>query len=82
MKNVLCAFPGGRFKALTLSYDDNTPELNRRLVSIFKKHGIKATFFLNSGLFPEDTDWQEVRTLYEGFEIGSHTSTTKWHLST
>ena len=41
-------FPKGRYKALTFSYDDGREE-DRRLVSIFRKHGLKATFNLNSG---------------------------------
>ena len=35
-------FPQGRNKALTFSYDDGRQE-DRRLVSIFRKHGLKAT---------------------------------------
>ena len=43
-------FPGGKRKALTFSYDDNV-EQDIRLTNIFRKHGLKATFNLNSGLF-------------------------------
>lgn len=73
MKSVFCVFPGGKFKALTMSYDDNTPDANRKLIGIFRKYGIRATFHLNSGLFPADTDWKKVKELYEGFEISCHT---------
>ena len=39
----------GKMKALTFSYDDGTLQ-DRRLVEIFNKYGLKATFNLNSGL--------------------------------
>ena len=41
-------YPGGRHKALTLSYDDGQV-YDRRLVEILNRAGIKATFHLNSG---------------------------------
>ena len=46
-------FPDGRRKALTLSYDDGV-EQDRRLVGILDRHGLRATFNLNSGCFPPD----------------------------
>ena len=42
------AFPGGKRKALVLSYDDGRVE-DRRLVEIFNRHGLRGTFHLNSG---------------------------------
>lgn len=45
-------FPGGKSKALTFSYDDGV-EQDVRLVELFRKHGLKGTFNLNSGLFGE-----------------------------
>ncbi len=54
-------FPGGRRKALTLSYDDGTQQ-DIRLIEIMKKHGLKGTFNLNSGMYPpEDTVFPEDR---------------------
>ncbi len=54
MGNILkLRFPGGRDKALTLSYDDNTRH-NIRLVEILNRYGVKGTFNLNFGLFPEE----------------------------
>lgn len=48
-------FPGGKARALTLSYDDGVIQ-DIRLTEILKKHGIKCTFNINAGLFPaEDT---------------------------
>ena len=50
MPRLFRRYPGFRQRALTLSYDDGTIH-DVRLVEILKKHGIKATFNLNSGLF-------------------------------
>lgn len=41
-------FPGGKGKALTFSYDDGVFE-DIRLIEIFRKYGMRATFNLNSG---------------------------------
>lgn len=41
-------FPGGKKKALTFSYDDGV-EQDIRLMKIFNKYGMKATFNLNGG---------------------------------
>ena len=46
-------FPQGRRKALTLSYDDGV-EQDRRLIDILDRHGIRATFNLNSGCMPPE----------------------------
>ena len=46
MKTVFMRYPGGKAKALTFSYDDGRPQ-DRRLVSIFDKYGMKATFNFN-----------------------------------
>lgn len=43
-------FPGGKAKALTLSYDDGVVE-DRRLLALMERHGIRGTFNLNSGAF-------------------------------
>ncbi len=48
-QNLFMRFPGGRKKAVTLSYDDGV-EADRRLMQIMDKHGLKGTFNLNSGL--------------------------------
>lgn len=49
MNRIYKCFPGGKFKVLTLSYDDGKLE-DKRLVDIFNKNGIRATFNVNSGL--------------------------------
>lgn len=46
-------FPGGKGKALTFSYDDGIFE-DMRLARIFKSHGLKATFNINSAFLRED----------------------------
>lgn len=67
-------FPGGRFKALTLSYDDGKEE-DRRLVEILNRNGLKGTFNLNSGWMnqPDKIHREEVRELYRGHEVACHT---------
>ncbi|MBO7150416.1 MAG: polysaccharide deacetylase family protein [Clostridia bacterium] len=52
-KNIYLRFPGGRAKALTLSYDDGV-ESDIRLIEIMKKHGLKGTFNINAGLFAKE----------------------------
>ncbi len=47
---IYMRFPGGKAKALTLSYDDGV-EQDARLISILNRYGLKCTFNLNSGLF-------------------------------
>ena len=46
-------FPGGKKRALTLSYDDGI-EQDIRLMEILDKHGIKCTFNLNGFRYEED----------------------------
>ncbi len=46
-------FPGQKRKALTLSYDDGV-EQDIRLIDIMRKHGLKGTFNLNSGLYAQE----------------------------
>lgn len=50
MANIFMRFPGGRQKALTLSYDDGV-EQDAKLIAIMKKYGLKGTFNINSGLY-------------------------------
>lgn len=78
-------FPGGKRKALTFSYDDGV-EQDIRLVDIFRRYHMKATFNINSGQFgPEDRSnptgsahrklsQSEVKALYtpDVCEVASH----------
>lgn len=67
-------FPGGVFKALTLSYDDGR-EHDRRLVEIMNKHGIRGTFHLNSGRLGQEQylRGEEIERLFAGHEVSAHT---------
>ncbi len=73
---VYQAFPGGRAKALTMSYDDGKLS-DVRLLEIFNRYGIKGTFNLNYGLMDMDIRLkpEQVKELYQGHEIASHTMT-------
>lgn len=91
MAQVFMRFPGGKARALTFSYDDGV-EQDVRLIEIFKKHGLRATFNLNSGEYaPEGTVYPEgqihrrlsesaVSKLYcqDGIEVAVHGSTHPW----
>ncbi|MBR2730828.1 MAG: polysaccharide deacetylase family protein [Clostridia bacterium] len=78
----------GKMKAVTFSYDDGVTQ-DQRLIEILNKYGLKCTFNLNSGLLgtanalirdgvtvahckPQPG---EIRRIYEGHEIASHTLT-------
>ncbi|MBO5294911.1 MAG: polysaccharide deacetylase family protein [Clostridia bacterium] len=50
INSIFMRFPGGLAKCLTLSYDDAVME-DFRLVEIMKKHGLRGTFNINSGLY-------------------------------
>jgi peptidoglycan/xylan/chitin deacetylase (PgdA/CDA1 family) len=66
-------FPGGKSKAVTLSYDDGAVE-DRQLVSIFNRYGLKGTFHINSGGLDKGNRIaaSEVKELYSGHEVACH----------
>lgn len=78
-------FPGGLRKAVTFSFDDGVRQ-DLRLVELFRRYGIRATFNLNSGMMDQPHTWnyreievsrlsrQEVTEHYGDFEIAVHTS--------
>jgi len=76
MRNIYFCYPGGKHKALTMSYDDGSAH-DRRLVSIFNRHGIKGTFNLNFGNSSgaDRISPAEYPELYAGHEIACHTLT-------
>ncbi|MGI5899199.1 MAG: polysaccharide deacetylase family protein [Christensenellales bacterium] len=76
MKTIFKCFKGGKFKVLTMSYDDGKLA-DKRLVAIFNKYGIKGSFHLNGGLFsdPGRVPKADVKALYEGHEVSAHTYT-------
>ncbi len=73
MKVTYRFYPGGKTKALTMSYDDGQIH-DRRLVEIFNRYGIKGTFHLNAGTLDKEPfiNASEVRDLYRGHEVASH----------
>lgn len=77
MNKVHVCFPGGKFKCLTMSYDDGS-NADRRLIDIFNKNGIKGTFHLNSELMRRGggrVGLDEIKTVYAGHEVACHTAT-------
>ena len=78
----------GKYKALTFSYDDGVTQ-DKRLIEIFNKYGLKATFNLNSELLGLDGELirdgvkishkknkkEDVRYIYDGHEVAVHTLT-------
>ena len=84
MPNLYMKFPEGRGKVLTFSYDDGVSQ-DKRLIEIFNRYGMKATFNINSAgpdeldLSPHPSrvhlDEDEVRKLYipSGHEVALHT---------
>lgn len=50
MTTIFMRFPGGKAKALTLSYDDGV-EQDIRLIEIMKANGLKGTFNINTGCY-------------------------------
>lgn len=78
---IIMRFPEGRAKAVTLSYDDGVVQ-DKRLIEIMSKHGIKGTFNINTGWFPENDvqdrghmSAKQVAELYTGTgnEVAVHT---------
>ncbi len=67
------AFPGGRWKALIMSYDDGHDQ-DRGLIPIFDQNGIKGTFHLCSEWFDQATfvSTEDVRTIYAPHEVSVH----------
>ena len=76
MQDIKFLFPEGKDKALTFSYDD-AQIYDRRLVSIFNKYDMKATFHLNSGTLDQDgfITRSETEELYANHEVACHAVT-------
>lgn len=77
----------GKNKAITFSYDDGVTQ-DVRLIEIFNKYGLKATFNLNSELLGEYRKFtsksgievtlerskpEDVKHIYQGHEVAVHT---------
>jgi peptidoglycan/xylan/chitin deacetylase (PgdA/CDA1 family) len=86
MNIVKHLFPEGRQKAFTLSYDDGVCQ-DIRLIEIFNKYALKATFNINSGIqFESQTsvkkgkiikrlNQSEIVQIYRGHEVAIHSHT-------
>ena len=55
MRKIYNAFPEGKMKAFTLSYDDGVTS-DIKLVEMMRKYGVKGTFNLNTALMPEKSE--------------------------
>jgi len=78
----------GKMKALTFSYDDGVLQ-DKRLIDIFNKYNLKATFNLNSERFGLEgqlirggkqvnhtkVNARDVKSIYQGHEVAAHTLT-------
>ncbi len=70
------AWPGGKWKALIMSYDDG-PAADTQMVNLFNANGIVGTFNLTSG-FLDDPDFlasSQVQGLFSGHEVANHSET-------
>ena len=75
-------YPGGKKRILTFSYDDG-PASDLRLIELFNRYGMKATFHLNDRphLLHGETEEEALlyfRNAYKGHEISCHTSSHGW----
>jgi len=78
----------GKMKAITFSYDDGVTQ-DIRLIGLFNKYGMKATFNLNSELLGKDgallregvrvnhikNKPEDIKHIYAGHEVAVHTLT-------
>lgn len=80
MASIYMRFPGGKSKALTLSYDDGVRQ-DKRLLQIMQQHGLKGTFNINSECYAKEGDTRSNRmsrseavALYRdsGMEVAVH----------
>lgn len=81
-------FPDGKNKAVTFSFDDGVTQ-DKRLIEIFNKYNLKATFNLNSDLLGlpghltcegrrvshVKNNPKDIRYIYDGHEVAAHTLT-------
>jgi peptidoglycan-N-acetylglucosamine deacetylase len=75
IEKVEMLFPGGKTKALILSFDDGMVA-DKRLVKLMNQYGLTGTFHLNSNkLGTKDyLTKEEVKNLYNGHEVSGHTA--------
>lgn len=71
-------FPGGKSKALILSYDDGSKH-DRKLVQLMNKYHLVGTFHLNSNQLGTNNYYDylnkdEIKDLFKGHEVSVHTA--------
>jgi len=77
MRYKFLRFPGGKLKAVTLSYDDGI-QADLRLVDVINRYGMKCTFNINTNGFSENKpnklkpDVIKERILGTGHEVAVH----------
>ena len=87
MREKVFRFPGFKYKALTLSYDDGTI-YDKKLIEIMSKYGIRGTFNLSTTFFrdrwglPTNLSTEEAVALYypSGNEVAIH-GANHWSLT-
>jgi peptidoglycan/xylan/chitin deacetylase (PgdA/CDA1 family) len=91
IQNDCLYWPGGRKKAMTLSYDDGITQ-DIRLIKLFDTYRVKGTFNLNPRLFGAagkvslhgktidhiKNKPEEIQEIYKNYEIAGH---GEWHTS-
>lgn len=72
-------YPGGLKRILTFSFDDGH-ENDVRLISLFDKYNLKATFHLNGINCIEKSadEIEKIRDVYRNHEIACHTLSHGW----
>ena len=75
MTTITPLYPEGKIKTVTFSYDDGIRD-DIRLVEIFNRFGMKATFNLISSRLENETHVHadEIPRVYAGHEIASHSA--------
>ncbi len=72
--DIFLRYPGGKSKALTLSYDDGI-RADCRLAELMKKAGIKGTFNINSGRFRNPETPADVKNHHQRLSLAECLST-------
>lgn len=74
-------YPGGKRRIVTFSYDDGHAN-DKRLIELFDRYGVRATFHLNGTNYISKTDeeLEAVRERYKNHEIACHTVHHGWPL--
>lgn len=72
-------YPQGKKRVVTFGYDDGGKN-DERLIELFRKYGMKGTFFLNGGNYLHITEEEAgaLRNRYKGQEVGCHTVSHGW----